>query len=203
MYVPAANRWEDVPGMHAFMRDHNFATVVSWSGEIAVTHIPVIVDDSDPGLGTLRGHVARANAHGLRVAGGESTMFIFQGPHAYISPRWYASSPNVPTWNYAVVHATGCGRELAAEDLRAHLREIVAFHDPEAPPVPEEFFEKMMRGVVGFEVTIERLEGKLKMSQNKTEADRAMAIDGLSGSEDPVARATARIMHSLLENGQS
>lgn len=186
IYVPQAFREPDRDRLHALMREHAFATLVSPDAEDpCVTHLPLLLDAGAGPLGTLRGHVARGNPHGQRLAGGRA-LAIFHGPHAYVSPSWYAEHPAVPTWNYAVVHASGPVRLIEdAQALDALVGELVhAYEDHRAAPwrmqLPADYQARMREGIIGFELAIERLEGKYKLSQNRPASDRLRVAQALA-----------------------
>lgn len=205
MYVPKHFAETDVASLHALVRAHSFATLVSLvDGELFATHLPLLLDADRGPFGTLVGHVARANPHARAFAGGARGLAIFHGPHAYVSPRWYAAEPNVPTWNYLAVHASG---GLAAVNDPGAVRALLARSagvyeaDAERPwslaSIPEAFATGLQKGVVAFELAIDRIEGKRKLSQNKTPADRSGVVAALRerGGED--ARAIADAMEAL------
>src|SRR5206468_2683175 len=135
--------------------------------------------------GTLLSHMARANDQWQDFARGAEALVIFQGHHTYISPSWYEIHPSVPTWNYMVVHAYGTPRLITDDDrIRAALRELVATHEsafdePWPMDLPDDYLRKMLRGIVAFEIPITRLEGKFKLSQNRSERDRQLVIAAL------------------------
>jgi len=143
--------------------------------------------------------MARANPQWRDLASAEA-LVIFQGPHAFVSPSWYIEKPAVPTWNYAVVHAYGSARLLDDVELRTLLQDTIGtFESPDTNLVlPEEYFDRMSRGVVGFEIAITRLEGKFKLSQNRSAADRASVIRALGASEKAADIETAALMASAL-----
>ncbi len=132
MYLPADNRIEDPDVLRTFMREQPFALLVSVvDDEPFATPVPVTVCDGEGGL-IVRGHLARANPQ-AKVLDGASALVVFDGPHAYISPRHYDATESVPTWNYVTVHATGSARTLPSEDVPAHealLAELIAEHEP-------------------------------------------------------------------------
>ncbi len=201
MYIPDAFREADQTTLHQVIRDHSFATLVSHSaGALFASHLPLLLDAARGDRGTLRGHMARANPQWRDFNDGAEVLAIFHGPHAYISPSWYETHPAVPTWNYVAVHAYGIPRMI--ED-RAELLELLkasvqlyesGFEKPWQLDVPEKFLEKMMDMIVGFEIPISRLEGKLKLNQNRPAADRGSVIRELNRSSDPVAIAIAELM---------
>lgn len=204
MYTPNHFRIDDLEKLHELMVDNNFATLVTQQdGRPFATHLPFRVDTEDGQFGVLRTHVARANPQWQDI-GGDEVLVIFQGAHAYISPTWYASTPMVPTWNYAAVHAYGRARIVDDAALQQILEQTVAQYDPSwnIDLLPVDFVEKMRRAIVGIEIEITRLEGKLKMGQNHSVADRAGAIAGLRSTGDPLSIAVAEIMESLIANHQ-
>src|SRR5437762_1067985 len=184
MYLPEHFRESDLPTLHAFIREHSFATLVSTSedGPFA-SHIPLLLEADRGPHGTLIGHLARANPHGGLLAEGGTTLAIFHGPHAYVTPQWYTTPIAVPSWNYAVVHAYGRPRMVDDVGLRAILARTVATYEAafayQWSPPEGGYVEKLMKHFVGFEIEVELLEGKLKLSQNRPAADRAGVAAGL------------------------
>lgn len=199
MYIPESFRESDPTRLRAFIAAHSFATLVSNSpGGMVATHLPLLLDGERGQNGTLVGHLARANPHGAVLAEGGEALAIFHGPHAYVSPQWYTTPVAVPTWNYAVVHAYGRPRIVADAELHSILARTVAtfeaaFDYPWTPP-PGDYVEKLMKGVVGFEIEIDRLEGKKKLSQNRSPADQAGTIQGLLATGEAGARGVAELM---------
>jgi len=205
VYVPKHFAETDVASLHALVRAHSFATLVSHvDGELFATHVPLLLDAERGPLGTLVGHVARANPHARVFDGGTRALAIFQGPHAYVSPRWYASEPNVPTWNYVAVHATGVLSAVTdASAVRALLARSAGVYEADAArpwslaSIPDAFANGLQKGIVAFELAIDRLEGKRKLSQNKPPADRAGVVAALRARDDSDARAIADAMEGL------
>ena len=203
MYIPKIFAENDRAVLHAFMRENNFAALVTQhEGELLASHVPFMLDTIRTENGVLVAHLARANPQWRHLVSGAEVMVLFQGTHAYISPTWYEEHPSVPTWNYAVAHAYGHPRLIEDEErMRTMLRELVDTHEQPRTPawemnVPEDYMQKMMRAIVAFEIPIERLEGKYKLSQNRSEADQQHVIDALGDSEYPVERSTAALMQS-------
>lgn len=202
MYVPDHFRIDDRDACHDLIDANEFALMVS-TGQDGVpfaTHLPVQLDRADGPLGTLHAHVARANPH-HRLFGATETLFVFSGPHAYVSPRWYDSAPMVPTWNYSAVHA--CGRAQVLDDPAAItdlMTRLTARYEGDGPwrhaDLPQRYVQAMQKGIVAFRVTITRLEGKAKLSQNRNDADLAGAADGLEATGTPDAIAVARAMRA-------
>lgn len=184
----------------AHIERHDFALLVTAgaAGMIA-SQVPVLAERRSGRL-YLQGHLARQNAQGGDLDDGE-VLAIFTGPHAYISPGWYAAGPAVPTWNYASVHAYGRARTIEHPDwLRELLRRLSERHEAheEAPwrmdDLPAAYLASMLKGIVGFEIAVERLEGKFKLSQNRPAGDRPRIIAALQRRPDPDSRAVAQLM---------
>ncbi|MBA3943773.1 MAG: FMN-binding negative transcriptional regulator [Herpetosiphonaceae bacterium] len=200
MYLPDMYEVHDHVVLLPFMARFNFATLVTADAGVPfASHVTWEVHPQRGPLGTLNAHVARPNPQWQHFANSQEVLVIFQGDHGYISPSWYASTqPTVPTWNYMAVHAYGVPHIL--EDNVAvyrHLRALVHEHETSiASPwqMDEAYMEKLARGVVAFEIEITRLEGKFKLSQNKTERDRAGVIAALVASPHPSDHALAGAM---------
>jgi len=203
VYVPKHFEVTDTAWCHALMRAQSFALMITAddTGAPFATHLPILVDERRGPLGTLRGHVARANPHWRHLAAGRPTLMVFSGAHAYVSPSWYATHPAVPTWNYVAVHASGTGALVEdAEQVRALLADLVHVYESPGPEawsfeaLPADYVAGMQRGIVAFEIPIARLEGKAKLSQNRDAVDRGRTREALAASDDPVARAVAALM---------
>lgn len=199
MYVPAHFRADDPTELRRMMRAHPFATLVTTGPDGApfATHLPLLVEeDAEGGALWLRSHLARANPHWKYfLPSASETLAIFHGPHALVHANWYDSSPNVPTWNYAAVHAYGHARLIEeAAAVRGIAYRLVAQHTPDMRPIPPEFEAKLLAAVVTFEIPVARLEGKRKLSQNKSPADRENVVRSLSASPEEMDRQTAALM---------
>jgi transcriptional regulator len=205
MYIPNAFRASDQALLHQLMQQHNFATLVTQhEGAPFATHLPFMLDAQRGPHGTLLAHMARANPQWHDFASGQPALVIFQGPHAYITPSWYAPiASNVPTWNYAVAHAYGVPRIIEQNDaLRAMLGRLVDTHEagfaqPWRMELPDDYLDHMMRAIVGFEIEITRLEGKFKLSQNRPAADQRHVADALAASGDPLGVDVAGLMQEV------
>lgn len=206
MYQPAAFREERVAVMHALIRAHPLATLVSHAaGSLEANHLPLLIDPDPAPYGTLRGHVARANPLWRQVHAGHEALAVFHGPQAYVTPSWYPSKREtgkvVPTWNYAVVHAYG---PLVIHDDPVWLRNLVSrLTDQQeaslAQPwaindAPADYIEQMLRAIVGIEIPVARLEGKWKVSQNRSAADRAGVVEGYAARGDAQSRDMADLV---------
>jgi transcriptional regulator len=202
MYIPKAFRQDDIRVLHKLMRESSFVTLVTQhQGVPFATHLPCLLDAERGPYGTLLAHMARANPQWHDFASAQEVLVIFQGPHAYVSPSWYEVELSVPTWNYAVVHAYGFPRLIEEhEKLYTLLKTLVATHEaqfenPWPFQLPDDYMQKMMRGIVGFEIEITRLEGKFKLSQNRTASERERVITALQESADTLA--VAELMKSV------
>jgi len=209
MYVPPSFEASDRAWCHALIESQSFGTLVGVddAGLPFATHLPFLLDADRGPLGTLLGHVARANPQwrqfrtGADRAPGRPVLAIFHGPHAYVSPAWYEVSPSVPTWNYVVVHASGVPAVIEdAGRVRALLARLVHVHEAERPApwsldaLPEDYLAGMQTGIVAFEIPIARLEGKAKLSQNRSAGDRARVRAALLATGEPLDRALAALM---------
>ena len=206
MYQVAAFREERIDVMHALIRMHPLASLVTNAdGALEANHLPLLIEPSPAPYGTLRGHVARANPLWRQSHAGREVLAIFQGPQAYVTPSWYPSKREtgevVPTWNYAVVHAYG---PLVVHDDRNWVRGLVSQLTAQQEAArsqpwsindaPDEYIERVLGAIVGIEIPLTRLEGKWKVSQNRREADRAGVIAGLAENADPQTQAMAGLV---------
>ncbi len=203
MYIPRAFAVQDTAALHELMRRHSFATLITTAdGAPFATHLPLLLEERGE-QGTLVGHVARANPQWRAFDGRAEALVIFSGPHAYVSPSLYEAQPSVPTWNYMVAHVYGAPRIVEDEDaVRRHLFALVARFEASQPhpydhPYEEDWLRGMMRAVVAFELPIARIEGKFKLSQNRSETDRTNVAAAFAASEAPDERALAAAMRTL------
>lgn len=193
MYVPASFQVDDPEKIAQFIADHSFATVITQhEGAPFASHVPLLFDRARGQHGSLVGHLARPNPQwqdAAQAAEGIPALAIFSGPHTYISPTWYAEPNTVPTWNYVAVHATG--RMKLIEDnerLLELLTSTVNIYESNQPrpwrleDQDQTFIQKLLGGIVGFEIALERLEGKWKLNQNQSPARRERVIAVLSQS---------------------
>lgn len=185
----------------ALMRAHPLATVVAQlDGELEVAHVPLLVMQEEPLR--LSGHVARANPFAKHVLSAGAATAVFHGPEAYVSAAWYSEpAAQVPTWNYAVVHARGRLEALDDEGLRAQLDAMARAFEEEgrwstALAAPD-FLADLRRAIVGFTLHVEDVKTKLKMSQNRSDEDRARVLDALGDSTRPRDLEVAALMRRL------
>lgn len=199
MYTPATFEESRPAALRAVIRAHPLATIVAVTAEgLDAEHIPLLLLDSDESFGVLQGHVARANPVWKNLADGSDVLAVFQGADRYVTPSWYPSKEEhgrvVPTWNYQVVHVRGTIKWTHDRHwLRTHLEAATASHEAsqERPwrvsDAPEEFFERMLGAIVGFEISICSVKGKWKLSQNRSAEDRRGVVRGLQGQSHSMA----------------
>ena len=206
MYTPKHFDPADTATLHALMRAQPLATLITLaSSGLDANHVPLHLSAELGPLGTLRGHVARGNPLWKEPTPEQEVLAVFHGVQAYVSPNWYPSKADngkaVPTWNYAVVHAHGM---LSAVDdparLRAILHTLTQAHEAHrAVPwgiddAPVDYIDKMLRAIVGIELAVERWEGVWKVSQNRTDTDRAGVVQGLMDQGTPAAEDMAALV---------
>lgn len=200
MYIPKHFSQTETARVHELIAKAPFATLISAQGDaIQITHLPLLLNPDRGPHGVLSGHMARANPHWHALSSGQHVA-IFHGPHRYISPAWYQVHPSVPTWNYAVVHAQGSCTLF--EDQAWLLRLVSAMTERfEADngtqwrlPDDPEYLRTMCAHIVGFELQIDSVAGKFKLSQNRGRADRAGILTALQASADPMDRDLLNMM---------
>jgi transcriptional regulator len=197
MYIPRANQEDRIPVLHKLMEDQPFASLITMgSSGLLASHIPMMLEQNGA-KGQLRGHISRANTQWRDYTPSVEALAIFSGPQHYITPNWYPEKREtgkvVPTWNYVVVHAYGYLKIVQdSEWLLAHLATLTSVHEQGSPvpwkigDAPKDYIDALLKGIVGLEITIERLEGKWKVSQNRSEQDRdgvAMGLGELNTAE--------------------
>ena len=194
MYTPAHFDASDPAFCHAVIRAAPFAPLVMAG---AASHLPFVLDADRGELGTLVAHVARASPHADAAVAGAPALVIFTGPHAYVSPSWYRTAPAVPTWNYCAVHVHAVPRVLDDTATRDYLDRLATTFDTSGwrlSTQPADYQTRMLRGIVAFDLPIDRLEGKAKLSQNRSDADRDGVIAALERSPVTADREVASWM---------
>lgn len=214
MYVPSHFEVTDSAALHSLIREHPLGALVTNGPQgLDANHLPFEIDPEPAPHGRLLAHVARANPL-WRHAGDAEVLVVFQGVSGYITPSWYPTKKEtgkvVPTYNYAVVHAYG--RMRAIDDpawLRAFVERLTDRHEStrEQPwrvnDAPASYVDPMLNAIVGIEVTITRLAGKFKMSQNRPMPDRLGVIAGLEASDGANGHAMARLMRDCMKPGET
>ncbi|HEX7965654.1 MAG TPA: FMN-binding negative transcriptional regulator [Gammaproteobacteria bacterium] len=205
MYTPSHFDNRDLAAQHALMRRHPFALLVTvHAGETHLTHLPFHLDAAKGANGTLEAHLAKVNPHCAAILAGAPSVVVFKGPDAYVSPRWYVDpARNVPTWNYVAVHAHGAPRSLQEPAaLLALIGRLTDEHEAyiERPWSIREagsYTDRLVNHIVGFELPIERIEGKFKLSQNRSDGDRAGVLREFAKSRDPGVSEMLELMRGL------
>lgn len=206
MYLPDLFVESDLAKLHSLIDDYNFATLFCQPGGAPpeIVHMPFILERTRGTSGTLLGHVARANPIWRLFDGSTAAVIVFQGPHGYISPSWYTSRQQVPTWNYAVVHASGKPQLVPESEVLDLLQSLVEKHEgtgEEAWQISElssEFLKHMTNQIVVFSMAIDRIVGKFKLSQNRSVPDRQGTIVGLRARGDLFDPALIELMEKAL-----
>jgi transcriptional regulator len=199
VYLPPHFTETDETVLLTHIERYDFGLLITQRDELIASQVPFLAEQRDGKL-YLLGHLARPNPQCAALDGGEA-LAIFTGPHAYISPSWYATGPAVPTWNYASVHAYGVARAIADKDwLNDLLRRLSERHEAREPAPwrmqdqPAPFLDGMLGGIIGFEIAVSRLEGKFKLSQNRPATDRPRIVAALEARDDAESDGVARLM---------
>ena len=190
LYIPKPHLVEDRQFLHDFMDEFAFVDLVTATPSLRITHIPVWLDRTAGPYGTIHGHLSRQNPQSNTFDGQHSGVIVFRGPHSYISPTWYVKSDVVPTWNFAVVHATGKLRPIAGKkELNDLLSKLIAkFESYEGTgydfsKISDSYKYGLMAGIIGFEMEIELLEGKFKLGQERSAADKQSILKNLESAK--------------------
>jgi transcriptional regulator len=188
LYIPKPQLVEDRKFLYDFMDEFSFVDLVTAAPSIRITHIPVILDRSAGKYGAIYGHVSRQNPQSKAFAANQPAVIAFRGPHAYISPTWYMHPSLVPTWNFAVVHASGNLRPLDEKALDGVLAKLIRkFESSDSGYAFSKLDPKvksgMIAGIVGFEMEIDLLEGKFKLGQERSDEDKQSMLSKLSSAK--------------------
>ncbi|WP_053150464.1 FMN-binding negative transcriptional regulator [Pseudomonas sp. P97.38] len=206
MYNPKAFAVDDLPQLHRMMSECRLALLVTHGEQgLQASHLPLLLDPQEGPNGSLYGHMARANPQWRDLEAGAEALVIFAGADAYVSPAFYPGKHEhgkvVPTWNYQAVHAYGRAEVFSdAPRLRKLVSDLTDHHESgRAQPwrlddAPAEYIDSMLKAIVGFALPLQRLEGKRKLSQNRSPADAAGVRQGLAASPDPQDQNVARLM---------
>jgi transcriptional regulator len=207
MFVPPVFKEDDPAVLAALIRTHGFGTLMTQIDNAPfATHLPFLFDPQRGPHGTITAHMARANPHWKAFDGAAPSLVVFQGPHAYISPRWYGPGEFVPTWNYAVAHCYGAPGIVEDRDtVLAMMRRLIeTYEGPDGwsmDGLSEDYVDGMLKGIVAFDIPLDRIEGKVKINQNHPEANARGAIEGLRATGRPEDAAMADLMARRREDG--
>ncbi len=197
MYLPRHFEETDSKRLQALMQDHPFATLVTTHEDLPfVTHLPLLWQD-----GRLFGHMARANLQAAAIQAQQGVLAIFHGPHAYVSSGWYEEQGLPSTWNYAVVHVRGKLSPVTdLEQVAEMIQALIAEHDGDNAAVWDATqFTKRSGAIIGFEIEIEQIEAKFKLSQNRPAGDRERVLRRLRQSSSLSDQEVAKMMEELRE----
>jgi transcriptional regulator len=195
MYLPKHFEITDRALLFDLMQKFSFATLVTvHEGVPFATHMPFTIKPED---NKIASHIARANPQWTSFQNNKEVLVIFQGDHSFISPTWYEKHPSVPTWNYMTVHAYGQVTIVEeSEAVKTLLHQLVLHYekDWDMLKLSESYMQGMMKGIVAFEIELTRLEGKFKLSQNRSEVDKQNVATALEQSQSEMDRAVAKAM---------
>ncbi len=185
MYIPRPFALTERQALQ-LVKAYPFATVTT-ATPMQASHIPLLLRNGADGSAFLEGHMAKANPH-TKTLDGSEVLCIFHGPHAYISGEDYVTGPAVPTWNYVAVHVYGKAQVLNTSANQEVAKRLLAEYDADYEDKPETyqpaFIEKLANAIVSFQITIDKVEGKAKLGQNKRPEDQAKTLTRLKSSED-------------------
>jgi len=206
MYIPKINLTTDRDEILSFMKQFSFATIITAKDNFpTATHLPFIVSIKDENV-VLTAHFAKANEQWKDIEGNK-VLVIFSEPHAYISPKNYDKELNVPTWNYVSIHAYGDGKLITEthkkfEVLESTIDNYEISYRQQWDSFPDEYKLKMANGIVAFEVLVTELQGKKKLSQNRTQTEQQKIIESLSKSNDSNEQLIADYMHQNITKSE-
>lgn len=211
MYVSRHHQLNDCEAIFTLMASYPLGAWVCPGPEgLVANHVPFYLDRNKGPCGTLIGHVSRANDVWRQLSADSSSVVMFQGPQSYITPNWYPGKAVhgkvVPTWNYAVAHAHGVARAIEDRDwLLDMLNRLTSVHEAGRPApwrvddAPADYLDKLLRAIVGIEIPIDRLEGKLKASQDEDLQNRVGTVAGLQQVPSDAARAMAALVSKAID----
>ena len=209
MYIPRHNEEKRVSAMHSLIVSRPLGTLVTLGASgLFASHIPMILEDDGSQFGVLKGHISRANTQWQDFVPTVDALAIFAGHQHYITPNWYPGTrehgKEVPTWNYVVVHAYGPLKIIQDDDwLLTNVEKLTNIHEAASPnpwkvsDAPEDFIKSQLKGIVGLELPIQRLEGKWKVSQNRTERERNGVVNGLAKLNTPESLAMKALVEEV------
>jgi len=209
MYIPRHNEEKRVPVMRALIVSHPLATLVTLATTgLFASHIPMVLEEDGSEFGVLKGHISRANPQWRDFNPGVEALAIFAGHQHYITPTWYPGTyehgKEVPTWNYVVVHAYGPLKVIQDEQwLLTNVEKLTSIHEAGSPvpwkvsDAPVDFIQSQLKGIVGLELPIRKLEGKWKVSQNRTEQERDGVVEGLGKLNTPESLAMKALVEEV------
>jgi transcriptional regulator len=206
MYIPNKFKMTQLADKHQFIEEFGFGVLISAADELSATHLPFVLHADEGEQGVLYAHCAKANPHWKDLED-QNVLVIFTGPHAYISPSWFTTKPAVPTWNYTAVHAYGVASLLEPHQTLTAVDQVVEKYEPrllvERDIVTDQIKHKLLSGIVGFKIELTKLEGKLKLGQNRSKDDQAGIFKALNGSNNVNNLALSNYMQKMNTNMNS
>ena len=204
MFIPKINTWNDDADIKAFIKENSFGILVMTDSENlpVATHIPILLEQTQSGTTVLQGHVSKANIASQLIGTASTALVIFQGAHAYVSSSWYEKE-NVSTWNYTAVHIYGKIRQLTQEELLKNVTHLTEKYENgmkqprQVDSMSEEMVRKELRGIVGFEMTIDKVQAKRKLSQNRNNPDYINIVNELEHAPYAAAQLTGADMKKM------
>lgn len=203
MYIPKLFKMDDHAEIFDFIRQNSFGILIISENNVPIaTHIPIELEFTSENEPILRGHVSKANPHAALFEKNPQALIIFTGSHTYISSSWYAQE-NVSTWNYTAVHVYGQIRILSDDELLKSVEKLTKKYESgvEKPlyvsDMSQEMVRKQIKGITGFELKIEDIQAKAKLSQNRNEVDYKNVVEKLEETPDFQAKEVARLMRQI------
>jgi transcriptional regulator len=200
MYIPNKFKMTEINTKHKFIHEFGFGVIVSSDDGLSATHLPFVLHADEGEQGMLYAHCAKANPLWKNLDG-QKVLVIFTGPHGYISPSWYTTKPAVPTWNYTAVHAYGVASLLEPHQTLEAVEQVVEKYEPqllvERDIVTDQIKDKMLAGIVGFKIALTKLEGQLKLGQNKSKDDQTGVLNALNNSNNLNALMLSSYMQKM------
>jgi transcriptional regulator len=209
MYIPRHNEENRISVMHELIVSQPLGTLVTLgSSGLFASHIPMILENDRSEFGVLKGHISRANTQWRDFVPTIDALAIFSGHQHYITPNWYPGTKEhgkeVPTWNYVVVHAYGPLKVIEDKDwLLTNVEKLTSIHEAGSPvpwkvsDAPQDYIKSLLNGIIGVEIAIQRLEGKWKVSQNRTESERKGVVEGLTKLNTPESLAMKALVEEI------
>jgi len=201
LYNPRTFRANDMDELHKFIQQYSFCSLITHSSSWQVSHIPLLLQPQDGKYGTLIGHIAKPNRQWQDFDGTRQALCIFNGPHSYISPSWYITGPDAPTWNYAVVHAEGIPHIMDNQaELLESLNCLINHFEPSLQEpnskayIPQSYKLSQLDYIVGFKIEIQQLVGKFKLGQNYSTEDQQAMLENLSKQDNEDSRQLAHFI---------
>ena len=195
MFIPKSFQISELSTQQQFIHEYGFGVVISQS--LTGTHLPFVLKVDEGKYGVLYSHCAKANPH-WKELDQQEVLIIFTGPHTYISPSWYAKGPGVPTWNYTAVHAYGKVTLLDKGETLQSVEDVVEQYEPallkDKTLLTDEYRDKLLNGIVGFKIELTKLEGQLKLGQQRSQSDQQGVYNALKKSKNLDDQSLANYM---------